>query len=466
MIKQLLLISILLGTTQLTFAQALPNGGFENWNSMPYDNLDMYQGSNPESLMKIGQSNCIKTTDKQNGSFAVRLETKSSASDTVFGYFVNGDPDNGSGGMPYSQSPTTINGYYKCGIQAGDTALLLVVFKSAGAIISQDIFHFTGTQNSYTAFTFNLNTLSVTPDSVIIGAASSNAFVNDGIPGSFLQLDNLSFGGTGITQGVPNGDFENWTTINVEDPTGWSTRNLNAYQEKGIPQVLKIFAPYSGVYAMQMTTLMLDGGNYFLFDVTTGEMTDNGYDHGLPYNQQTDTLTGYYKYLPSNIDTASVMAECYKNGVNVGGGYLQLLSTGTTYTPFKMPITCSQIPDSMSVHFFSSTYPVGISQEGSALILDNLSLISDPLGIYFYGKGLEILVFPNPAVNELNFNLKEVEAQTVEIIDISGKTIEVLNVSGKQNVTLDTQSFKTGVYFYKLINKNTVISRGKFNVVK
>ena len=146
---------------------------------------------------------------------------------------------------------------------------------------------------------------------------------------------------------------------------------------------------------------------------------------------------------------------------------MQLINTGTTYTQFKMPIQCAQTPDSMSVHFFSSTYPVGVSQVGSALSLDHLSLKSDPLGIYFQGTGAEISVFPNPAVNELRFNLKGTTAQTVEIVDMNGKLVEALNVKGVQNLVLNTRSYAAGNYFYKLTNNNnTVISRGRFNVVK
>ena len=209
MIKRLLISFLLLGGVSSTFSQALLNGGFENWSSTSFENPNLYQGSNPEALLKIGQNNCSKVTDKQNGNFAIRLETKASANDTVFGYFVNGDPGKGKGGAPYSQKPTTLNGYYKCDIKTGDTAIFLVIFKSAGVIISQDVYNFTGAKTAYTAFTLTLSALSVTPDTVIIGSASSNPFTKQLFPGSFLQLDNLTFGGTGITQGVPNGDFEN-----------------------------------------------------------------------------------------------------------------------------------------------------------------------------------------------------------------------------------------------------------------
>ena len=141
MIKNLLFVSSLI-LANLTFGQAIPNGGFENWSTISFDNPDMYMSSNPDALRKIGQANCTKTTDKQNGTYAIKVETKVLNGDTVMGYFANGDPG-GSGGTPYSQSPTGITGYYKANIQSGDQAMMIVIFKKNGSLVSQDVFPFT-----------------------------------------------------------------------------------------------------------------------------------------------------------------------------------------------------------------------------------------------------------------------------------------------------------------------------------
>src|SRR5690606_34306053 len=121
--------------------------------------------------------------------------------------------------------PDSLVGYYKCNVHAGDTAGILVMYSFMGIPVHFSQFGFTGSQTTWTRFSFPVKSQSFTPDSISIGAASSNALRNSGIPGSWLMLDSLHFVGSGITQQLPNLDFENWTTISYEDPDDWSTFN-------------------------------------------------------------------------------------------------------------------------------------------------------------------------------------------------------------------------------------------------
>src|SRR5215212_8148059 len=119
-----------------SYGQAIVNGALESWTSTPYDEPNGWMSSNNESIRRSGIVTATKVTGQAGQ--AIKLETKVSGGDTVFAFFTNtdgqGDPTKGEGGVPYTQKPDSIKGYYKYDIKSGDSALLLVVFKKLGVI--------------------------------------------------------------------------------------------------------------------------------------------------------------------------------------------------------------------------------------------------------------------------------------------------------------------------------------------
>ncbi|MGB3946388.1 MAG: hypothetical protein WBM13_00265, partial [Bacteroidia bacterium] len=288
--KKLLLAFTLLLQAEF-YAQSVPNGGFEEWTSTTFDDADGWVTSNNESVGYYGVPTVTKVTG-QTG-FAYRMETIVSGSDTTSGYLLNSEGDffNGEGGWPYSQQPTSITGYYRYNLPANDTALMIVIFKASGSIISMDIFKIkgTGSQSTFAAFSFPLS-LSSMPDSVLFAATSSNLMTEQGIePGSFLELDGLAFAGTGITQVISNGSFENWTpqTLNkLDDWTVW-----------GVEGVSRTTDAYAGTYALRLqNNSYMNNGVLTAYPsvISTGNPGNSVY--GLPYSNMVDTLCGYYKY--------------------------------------------------------------------------------------------------------------------------------------------------------------------------
>ncbi len=73
----------------------------------------------------------------------------------------------------------------------------------------------------------------------------------------------------------------------------------------------------------------------------------------------------------------------------------------------------------------------------------------------------EIKVYPNPADDEINFQLsKNVGENEVTLIDISGKTIFNSRFTGTR-LTINTSDLESGLYFY-LIHTRAGFLRGKF----
>src|ERR1051325_2422029 len=96
---------------------AIPNGDFESWNTVTFEDPQHFFSSNAETYFKRSLPfNCVKTTDAQHGTYAVKLTTEVSGNDTAFGYFLNADPKNNfpnlPGGIAYNEKPSGIQGFY------------------------------------------------------------------------------------------------------------------------------------------------------------------------------------------------------------------------------------------------------------------------------------------------------------------------------------------------------------------
>lgn len=384
--KQLFTLVLVLFTS-LLFSQSVPNGGFENWNTVSYENPTSYQTSNLHGDHgTIGPINVIKTTDAYHGNYAIKLTTTLSGSDTSFAYFANGDPGKNppAGGMPYNQTPTGIRLHYKSNIMPGDSALVLVVFKKNGALLGQYMYSVNSTQSSYTIFSKNFSpALPSAPDTVIIGVASSFPFgSNRGIPGNMIQVDSISFKGVASQPAGFNGDLESWQTINNSQIIGWNVSGNNQganYQTSNF---------YSGTYALELQTQApsFGGGGTSAAYATSGHFTNNGPSRGgLPFSNQIDTLVFYYKYLPADPNDSANISIMFSLGGNFHYGIQKYLHTAGGYQMVQIPINVPvSAPDSMIINLASSsytTYPIPDSYIGSDLKIDNMYLKSQKIPV-------------------------------------------------------------------------------------
>lgn len=458
------------------------NGNFETWTPTTWEDLDTAQTSNTDAIGNGKPANATKVSPAQNGNYAIKLETSITGTDTNFAYILFGDfGDNGpEGGFPYTQKPTTINGYYKSNFVTGDSAAIIVAFRKGGVAVTMDLFKIGTTQSAFTAFSFPLSiaTYSVNPDSVILVIASStpkdidpNATPKNG---TWIILDNISFGGTGITQQIPNTNFELWSTISIEDPQGWETFNIQTYSYFGQQTYAdKTTDKYKGSYALELTTIYLDS-NANIASVTNGHVASGGggYLGGVPFTNQIDTLMGYYKYTPSGVDTGAIGLEFRKNGSSIYYSGTWLLPAAS-YTYFEIPVNLSQIPDTVRIDLSSSGWPVVASNDGSMLIIDEIQWKSAPLntGILEAGsKTFKSIAFPNPAYEHIDIAvvLENPSDMELSIYDIYGKL--VYNNSrngypqGKNVIRINTGNLPAGTYTYTLLTGEQNLSSGKFIV--
>lgn len=455
--KNSLLFTILLVASNLAFGQSIPNGDFESWTTKAYYSPDSgWYTSNVQSLSKEDSLTVWKVPGSVGQ--AIHIQTAIVGTDTLQAYISNtaGDPTRGQGGMPYSQKPTALTGYYKCNVIAGDTGGIIVIFKKAGAIIGTPAqLAFIGNVSTYTAFSVPI-TLGVTPDSMIIAATSSNLLNNNiGLQsGSWLELDQLAFTGPGITQGIVNGSFDSWSATSSDKPNGWQSGS-----SRNTTNVGKTTDHYSGSYALMLQT-EVGGSNPSVAEVTTGQVSDSfGPRGGLPYTKMTDTLTGYYKYTTSGTDTGHVFLYVSKSGVNIGGNSYNCLPT-STWTYFQIPFSASITPDSLRVDIVSSSWTSAVP--GSTLYIDKLQLKSQPLSINHVNSGVGFVsIYPNPVGDVLHLNLNNNIQGDIELrlYNVTGKLVLSNNYTPTNNsISVPVSQLAGGVYFYEIKNNGIVIS--------
>ena len=457
--KKILLPLSLLLTSITSQAQSilLPNGDFENWTSFSYDNPAKWDHSNLFTVSGYGLANVSKVNGT-SGSYAIRLETKVSGTDTIPAYFSNSDdPITGDGGVPYTFQATNFHGSYRYNITTGDTAWIILKFKNGGSIISDTMYPITGTQSTFTQFVYPIPAMGQTPDTLIIAAVSGNVINSYAKAGSWLEIDGLSFS-DGITNVVfQDGDFENWMSYNVDNPDDWTNY--------GDGEVSKTTDKYTGSYALKLVSKD-DGTGY----IETGEVIlgDPNTIPGIPFTKSVDTLTGYYKYNTTGSTDVGmiIVTTADANGIPFGNPAIGILPPLANYGYFQLPIDASAGTPGYLIVYISSSDVSSTGADGSTLYIDNLRLKNSPNSVSGIERNMNAFtVFPNPAKDVLYIKPGQPtnNTATIHIYDMAGKIVGKhelsRNLAGVMQV--QTGTYTPGVYHYE-IQSGSVITRGKF----
>ncbi|HPD66069.1 MAG TPA: T9SS type A sorting domain-containing protein [Bacteroidia bacterium] len=457
-------------------AQEVKNGSFENWvKKVLYEIPDGYFTSGMQLSMMGAPSNVTKSTDKQSGSYAIKLETVKTGEDTIPGIIIAGKPENSQlGGIPFSEKPTSLDGYVKYNVKPGDTAGLICLFLFQGNIIGVGAKQVTGIQPVYTSFSIPITFFipMVNPDTLVL-IASSSALDGMKIPGSVVLLDHLQFIGT--TSQLPNNDFENWTEVSFEEPEGWLSANAFS-PDPNIVSVTKTTDYQQGNYAAKITNISIMSGEILGF-LTNGTIGENGPLGGMPVFNNPDKVKFYYKYIPNGPDTAVFFTVLTKwdnslgISVNVEQKQIKLPPT-PNYTYFEVSYDYNQTPsaDTLNITFGSGNFIdqgnyVGL---GSALYIDNVTVTYKSSSVEDYLAGNAINIYPNPASDKITIDIRDLFKGEVNIsmTDQAGRIVlnKTISVDDDGVVKdIDISSLEAGIYLvtvqsekYRKIQKITV----------
>lgn len=442
--KKILLftISATLGLT--SFGQFFQ--GFENWTTYTANSLDDYETPVNDRGVE-GASATYRVTDPITGSYSIKLETVISPTngDTIFGYFLSGDPDNSipGQGISLTGSVDSLIGWYKYDINAGDSVTIICETFLASASTGGGAVYVTGQQLAWKRFAYPLFA-TAGADSMILAAATGdplNGF--NGIAGTWIQFDDLYVKGASGTGPALNYSFENWTPIGWADPTGWATSNLWAFGESVMP--VRKGVKYSGLLAMELTTIVNSNNDTIAGLATNGDFDENGLFGGEPYTSNPIGVEFYYKNAVVGNDTSWVSLEFKNNGSSVGN-YGAQISPASTYTLFNQPISLTMAPDTVLVGAFSGENP------GSKLLIDQISFIF-PVGVSEKLVVTQLVSYPNPATDEIKikFDIKNNSNVSIRLIDVTGKELTNRSLgqlsAGTYRESFNTSSFASGVYF-------------------
>jgi hypothetical protein len=217
----------------------VPNGGFETWTSFgSYENPQFWDTPNQSIALALpfGTKVVTKSTDRNSGSFSARLESKqlSLPSVVVPGVVTLGTLNidifaqtySISGGVPISDKPTHLKGFYKYSPKGGDSCAIGIGMMhwtgTARDSVGLGIFSTHDTVNTWTPFITWINyVLPDQPDTFNILAISSA----DSTPtaGTVLYVDDISL------------DYS--TGINSNDPAA----GISIYQDREEQQILVYF---------------------------------------------------------------------------------------------------------------------------------------------------------------------------------------------------------------------------------
>lgn len=446
--------------SSISYGQLL-NGNFETWNTSSIETPVGWTTSNAEAISNGYPVNATKFAPGYAGSYALKLQTNFVGTDTSFAYFTNtvNDPMSGEGGVPYSMIPDSFIFYAKLGIQPGDSAVALVIFKKNATIISISLVKFSGNNPTvWSRRAFKLSPIPVTPDTVIIGAASSDAFNTANVKnGSYVIFDALSFN---TTQIIPNGGFENWNLYSYENPANWNSFNAEL-ASFGLKYVEKTTGAYKGSYACKIKTIYEPQSQNFVFELTNAKWGSTGWMGGFNYSKTADTLVGWYKYFPKITGNAMLSISFKKAGVEIHWSGNQL-SASSVWKKFEIPFFLPVSPDTAMIIIGSSEWPASFSDTGSVLIIDEVQFKSAPLntGLKAISDAELIEIFPNPTKDGFYIFYNPLANSKMEylLLDQVGRIV-VRNNLEPQKTYVTTSGLSPGIYFLKINDDNRIITK-------
>jgi len=160
---------------------------------------------------------------------------------------------------------------------------------------------------------------------------------------SILALFAINFA---TAQSVPNGGFENWTTLTCQNPQHYFSSSLQSNNGGLSPvNVIKTTDSYADSFAVKLTTTSFGGQTYPAYCANGNPGNSAG--QGMPFSQQPTSLRLYYKCNVMTGDTALVFIMFKKAGVTISQNIHKITGTKASYTLLSIPLNLGIAPDSL-----------------------------------------------------------------------------------------------------------------------
>lgn len=278
---------------------------------------------------------------------------------------------------------------------------------------------------------------------------------------------------SGKAQTLPNNDFETWENLGLfEEPEMWNTPNPFT-SLVGAVCVSKSADSYSGSFAARLETIEVLGGQFqapglltlseFSVDISSGDFSFSG---GYFLQENVSKLTGMYKYAGVDGDSASIIIYNFKHPegeeMDTIGIGIAFLHDAEDWTSFEviMENNNNHLPDTFNVMILSSgSTSLNI---GSVLLVDSIAIETNTGIIDLWNPQKPLRVYPNPAVETVNFEANEAATDRELIVyDLNGRIVNKTEFNSK-TIQIDIKAFKAAVFSYSVIQDGKRIYGGTF----
>ena len=276
---------------------------------------------------------------------------------------------------------------------------------------------------------------------------------------------------SGKAQTLPNNDFESWEMGTYEDPEFWNTANYLT-SLFGVVSVTKSENAYSGTYCARLETIDITGLTQAPGLLTLAEFTVNtstfeyNFSGGYFLQENVSRLTGMYKYTGALDDSASIIIYNFKHPEGeemdtIGVGMTFLYDT-EDWTPFEviMENNNNHLPDTFNVIILSSgSTDMNV---GSVLLVDSVAIETNTGIIDLWNPQKPLHVYPNPAIETVNFEANEPATDRELIVyDLNGRIVNKTEFKSK-TIQIDIKAFKAAVFSYSVIQDGRRVYSGTF----
>jgi hypothetical protein len=245
---------------------------------------------------------------------------------------------------------------------------------------------------------------------------------------------------------IPNGGFENWTSMGTYmDPDSWIT--INALTALGGSPSCEQGSPGAvGAHYAKVTTRTITGIGTIPGVLISGDAMSNV--DGFPYTTRPSSLTGKVQYSPVGTDMGLIAITMSKwNTVTgqrdaIGQGTYTAVASISSWTTFSAAITYTSPddPDTATISIISGT---STTVAGSSLWVDDLGL-STGSGIAEASAAVQFSLYPSPATDLVQVNAAAPLSRAT-ILDMEGRTVHAERASSNQLV-LSVADLPAGLY--------------------
>ncbi len=177
--------------------------------------------------------------------------------------------------------------------------------------------------------------------------------------------------------GIPNPDFENWTSKSNKLVQGWTDNNVHSGTQSILYVTQVAGVTNSAIRLETKGTWMAIPG--YIANTSGNAMQGQG---GAPFSAGKPThMKGYYRYNIISGDSAQIYVIFKKNGTILTRDSFLIIGTRSSFVPFSMPLSpLSVTPDSVVIFATSgiiTSFPANLAP-GSYLELDELAFSNGP----------------------------------------------------------------------------------------